>query len=287
MKITFYGVRGSIATPGRNTVKYGGNTSCTHVQLNDGSHFVLDAGTGIRELGMRIATDQHPVHVLVTHNHWDHIQGFPFFNPVYMGNRCIHIASPTIDNMHYLPIMHTLGTPFHPVELDDIPSSIEPHILAAAAERYEFGNACVETKPLNHPNGGSAFKIEADGVKMAYVTDNELFPPEAPETTYAAWVEYVRGVDLLIHDAQYIESDMPCKHGWGHSLISQVLELACDAGVKAVALYHHDPSRTDAQLDEISIASTTMLKKLDKMPQFFCAAEGQCLTITPTSIETN
>ena len=287
MKITFYGVRGSVATPGPSTVKYGGNTSCTHVQLNDGSHFILDAGTGLRELGMQIEQDKNPVHVLVTHNHWDHIQGFPFFNPVYADDRHIHIASQSIDNMHYLPIMHTLGTPFHPVELDDLPSNICTYVLENKMETHQFGNACVQTMPLNHPNGGSAFKIEADGMTVAYVTDNELFPPHDPETVYEQWVDYVRGVDLLIHDAQYVESDMPCKHGWGHSLISQVLDLACDAGVKAVALYHHDPSRTDSQLDEISIASATMLKKLDKMPKFFCAAEGQTITITPSSIESN
>ena len=287
MKITFYGVRGSIATPGPTTVKYGGNTSCAHVQLDDGSHFILDAGTGMRELGLRVEQDDKPIHVLVTHNHWDHIQGFPFFNPVYANAREMHVASQTIDNMHYLPIMHTLGTPFHPVELDDLPSNMSSHILQNKPETLTFGNAQVTTMPLNHPNGGSAFKIEADGVTVAYVTDNELFPPNEPETVYEQWIEWVKGVDLLIHDAQYIESDMPCKHGWGHSLISQVLELACDAGVRAVALYHHDPSRSDSELDEICIASETMLKKLDKMPKFFCAAEGQTITMSQASIESN
>ncbi len=284
MKITFYGVRGSIATPGPTTVKYGGNTSCVHVQLNDGTHFVLDSGTGMNKLGEVIEQDDKPINILVTHNHWDHIQGFPFFNPIYTPGREIHIASQAIDGLQHLPIMHTLGGPFHPVELETIGATLNTDILLNKPQAREIANACVFTQPLNHPNGGSAYRIEADGLKVAYITDNELFPPDQPETHYCEWVEFVKGVDLLIHDSQYVEEDLPCKHGWGHSLISQVIDLACDGGVRALALYHHDPSRTDNQLDEILIGSEAMLKKLSKAPKIFCAMEGQTISLSKSSI---
>ena len=287
MNITFYGVRGSIATPGATTVKYGGNTSCTHVQLNDGSHFVFDSGTGMRLLGQSLINDQNTINLLVTHNHWDHIQGFPFFDPIYDPQREIHVASQLVSGVSGLPVLNTVGGPFHPVEFDSLGANFRQHVLSPKAMEFVRGNALITTKPLNHPNGGCAYKLQADGLCVAYVTDNELFPPDDPITSYQEWVAFLKGVDVLIHDAQYTEEDMPCKHGWGHSLISQVLTLACDAGARAVVLYHHDPSRTDSQLDEILIGSEAMFKRLSKQPKIFCAAEGQTLSISKDSISTN
>lgn len=287
MKMTFYGVRGSIATPGATTIKYGGNTSCTHVQLDDGHHFVFDAGTGLRRLGRQLLSDQQDIDLLITHNHWDHIQGFPFFDPIYDDRRLIHVASQLVEGSEQLPVLNTVGGPFHPVDFDTLGAGFHQHVLARGCTQFERGNALVTTQDLNHPNGGSAFRLEADGVSVAYVTDNELFPPHDPVTGYERWIQYLQGVDVLIHDAQYVDADMPCKHGWGHSLISQVLTLACDAGVRAVVLYHHDPDRSDAQLDEILIESEAMFKRLSKKPKIFCAAEGQTLTISKDAIHTN
>ena len=127
---------------------------------------------------------------------------------------------------------------------------------------------------MNHPGGGDAYRLEEDGVSVAYITDNELDPPGTPQTTYDEWVEFCKGVDLLIHDAQYIENDIPTKHGWGHSLISQVRQLAVDAQVKNLVMYHHDPERSDSELDEIALETAKFFKSRNSKIGSFIAAEG-------------
>lgn len=129
-------------------------------------------------------------------------------------------------------------------------------------------------KDLNHPGGGHAYRIEEDGVMIAYIADNELDPPDKPQTTYDEWVDFCSGVDLLIDDAQHDENDMPAQHGWGHSLISQVRKLAVDAQVKNMVMYHHDPERTDAQLDEVAIESAKFFKLRNSKIGSYIAAEG-------------
>jgi ribonuclease BN (tRNA processing enzyme) len=128
--------------------------------------------------------------------------------------------------------------------------------------------------PLNHPGSGSAYRIEEDGVSCAYVTDNELDPPYKVHTTYDEWVDYLHGVDVMIHDAQYTEDDMPHKHGWGHSLISQVRQLAIDAEVKSLVMFHHDPDRSDGEIDEIQIENESHFKGKRAPAKSYCAAEG-------------
>ena len=135
-------------------------------------------------------------------------------------------------------------------------------------------------KDLNHPGGGHAYRIEEDGVRIAYITDNELDPPGVPQTSYEEWVDFCRGVDLMIHDAQYIESDMPAKHGWGHSLISQVRQLAVDAQVKNLVMYHHDPERSDDELDEVAIESARFFKSKSSKIGSYIAAEGLTFDLT-------
>ncbi len=159
-----------------------------------------------------------------------------------------------------------------PVHATDLPSQIA---TIDEVEQYLSQRSFkTERKDLNHPGGGHAYRVEEDGVSMAYITDNELDPPGAPQTTYAEWVDFCHGVDLLIHDAQYEESDMPAKHGWGHSLISQVRQLAVDAEIKNIVMYHHDPERTDAQLDEIATESARYFKAHTSKIGSYIAAEG-------------
>jgi len=135
-------------------------------------------------------------------------------------------------------------------------------------------------RPLNHPGGGSAYKIEEDGLSVAYVTDNELEPPYKPHTTYDEWVEFCHGVDVLIHDAQYIEDDLPHKRGWGHSLISQVRQLAVDAEVGALVMFHHDPDRTDRELDEIVRENEGFFSGRRARARSFCAFEGLAIGLS-------
>lgn len=279
MLITFYGVRGSIAAPGPATIKYGGNTSCVHVRLNSGENLIFDAGTGIRKLGLNMVRHEEPILLLLSHGHWDHIQGYPFFGPIYQPDREIIVCQGVEGNAVALgAILEQMDGSNFPVHAGDLPSRIS---TIDEVEKYLLDKPYLtERKDLNHPGGGHAYRVEEDGVSFAYITDNELDPPEAPHTSYDEWVEYCHGVDLLIHDAQYIENDMPAKHGWGHSLISQVRQLAVDAQVKNLVMYHHDPERTDGELDEIAIESAQYFKSKNSKIGSYIAAEGLTFELT-------
>ncbi len=275
MIITFYGVRGSTAAPGPQTARYGGNTSCVHIELESGNDLILDAGTGIRLLGQKLAKKSTPANILLSHGHWDHIQGYPFFEPIYQIDRVINVY---INVESGRKLLNTLfrqmdGTHF-PVKAEDLPSHHIPKFKGIESELYEREGIKVVKQALNHPGGGVAYKLEENGVTCAYVTDNELDPPYALSTNYDQWVNYLHGVDVLIHDAQYTEDDMPHKHGWGHSLISQVRQLATDAEVGTLVMFHHDPDRSDSELDEVQIENEKYLKSHRAPTRSVCAAEG-------------
>ena len=275
MKIAFYGVRGSTAVPGPLTVKYGGNTSCVHIELETGNDLVLDAGTGIRALGQKLAAKSTPINILLSHGHWDHIQGYPFFAPIYQPDRELNVYINVESGQKLLSSLFSQmdGTNF-PVKAEDLPSFVMPRFKGIESELYEREGIKVIKQALNHPGGGVAYKLTENKVSCAYVTDNELDPPYKTRTTYDQWVNYLHGVDVLIHDAQYTEDDMPHKHGWGHSLISQVRQLATDAEVGALVMFHHDPDRSDAQLDEIQIENERYFKSHRAPARSVCAAEG-------------
>ena len=275
MIITFYGVRGSTAAPGPQTAKYGGNTSCFHIELDNGNDLILDAGTGIRLLGQKLAKKTTPANILLSHGHWDHIQGYPFFEPIYQPDRIINVYVHVESGRKLLSTLFQQmdGTHF-PIKAEDLPSHHIPKFKGIQSELYEREGIKVVKQGLNHPGGGVAYKIDENGVTCAYVTDNELDPPYALSTNYDEWVNYLHGVDVLIHDAQYTEDDMPHKHGWGHSLISQVRQLATDAEVGTLVMFHHDPDRSDAELDEVQIENEKYLKSHRAPTRSVCAAEG-------------
>lgn len=274
MIVTFDGVRGSIATPGPDTVRYGGNTACVHVELSDGRDFLFDAGTGIRLAGKRLVEKSGPIFIALTHQHWDHIQGYPFFAPVYQPDREIKVFTvmPSTHEMLCELFEQMDGFNF-PLRAADLPSNGEciHEQPDAWLRRHDID---VTTIPLNHPGGGTGYRLTDDGITIAYVTDNELDPPGRPATNYDGFVEFCRGVDVLIHDAQYTERDMPHKHGWGHSLISQVRQLALDADVRSLVLFHHDPERSDDQLDEIQRENEAWFAERNPAIRTFCAREG-------------
>ena len=275
MIITFYGVRGSTAAPGPQTAKYGGNTSCVHIELDSGNDLILDAGTGIRLLGKKLAKKSTPANIMLSHSHWDHVQGYPFFEPIYQPDRIINVYISVESGRKLLSTLlkQMDGTHF-PVKVEDLPSIHVPKFKGIESELYEREGIKVVKQALNHPGGGVAYKIDENGVTCAYVTDNELDPPYALSTNYDQWVNYLHGVDVLIHDAQYTEDDMPHKHGWGHSLISQVRQLATDAEVGTLVMFHHDPDRSDAELDEVQIENEKYLKSHRAPTRSVCAAEG-------------
>jgi len=277
MKITFYGVRGSIPVPTADTIKYGGNTSCVHIRLDDGKNIIFDAGTGIRQLGHDLVDDKEPIYILLSHNHWDHIHGYPFFKPNYQKGRQINVyaSEATIDG-HLCSLLDQMDGAHFPIEADQLPSETSCILENIDTELYNHG-LNIKRKRLNHPGEGYGFRIEEDGVSCAFITDNELEPPDRVNTTYEEWVEFCRGVNVLIHDAQYIKSDMPHKHGWGHSLISQVRKLALDAETDTLVLFHHDPDRTDSQVQQIQQESRSFFKNKNSSINAFCAREGMVI----------
>lgn len=277
MKVTFYGVRGSIPTPGAEFAHYGGNTACVHVELNDGTDIILDSGTGIRILGQSLVKKTTPIYLLLSHNHWDHIQGFPFFAPIYQPNRQIIINSGrTFFNEPDAIIEQMRGSTF-PVHPDNLTSDIRFNKLPEEQTSWQIGSAQIKQLPINHPGGGSAYLITEDGVSIAYITDNELYPPYKKETDFLTFVDFAKNVDLLIHDAQYLTSDMPAKSGWGHSLADEGVRLALASKAKKLALYSHDPERTDSDIDLIVKQSKEFLDSLDAELEVIGARESLVL----------
>jgi len=255
MKVRFYGVRGSIPTPGSATVRYGGNTVCVDVQLVDGTRVILDGGTGIRELGehLLLLKDalEAPITLLLTHLHWDHIMGIPFFGPMYRKETHIRIHSLSTEVQRSTVRQRALFDGIHfPVRAADLPARVD--FLEEQSSPLRVGSATVRRVLLNHPGGAQGFRIDdSDGRSLAYLTDNELSPPGDVQTSLDALARFAEGVDMMIHDAQYVEADMPAKRGWGHSTFDDVLRLAQKAAPRRLVAFHHDPSREDRALDAL------------------------------------
>lgn len=273
--VRFFGVRGSCPTPGPRTVRYGGNSVCVEVRLRDNTCIVLDAGTGMRELGNALAAEGYTgkIHCFVTHPHWDHIQGLPFFGPLYnpASRIVLHPMTPDAAMRQRTPLLFD-GVHF-PVRLADLPAKLE---YVDGEHEHRIGSARITNIALNHPGGSLGFRIDdaEDGTSLAYLTDNELEPPGTQTTTPKELAAFARNVSLLIHDAQYLPSDMPAKRGWGHSQVEQVLELGREAEARAVALHHHDPDRDDDALDRIAASAAEWAKERAPELETIVAREG-------------
>lgn len=271
MKVEFYGVRGSTPTPGRNTVLFGGNTSCTYVCLQSGQGVALDAGTGIIALGEKLIKTAEPITILLTHNHWDHIQGFPYFRPIYQAKRKIAIVPGAVEYDDKDAILTQMSGSNHPVKYQQLPADISINEEKALQPSFEIPGFTVHTQRLNHPDGGTAYCLTAAGKKVAYVADNELNSPDNMNTTWQQWLDFIADADMLIHDAQYNENDLPLKLGWGHSTFSEVARLACEAKVKNLYIISHDPGRTD---DELLAEEQQLQTQYRGKLNVYCAREG-------------
>jgi len=250
MKIRFWGTRGSIPTPGPNTVRYGGNTACVEVRDSRGALLVLDAGTGLRELGVAMVNGNGPrpfsVDLLLSHLHWDHIQGIPFFRPAYDPKSRMRIVGPKQQSRTMKDLLGLgMDDPFFPVDIDDLPVQLEIGEMHDGDEQH-FGPYRVRAASIWHPAPALAYRVEADGRSLVYATDTEDPFSGKPNPV----IPLAMGADTLIHDAQFLPSDF--KATWGHSTIDAALDVATKAEVKRVVLYHHDPERSDDALDRIA-----------------------------------
>jgi len=277
--VDFWGVRGSVPSPGPTTTRYGGNTSCVSITV-DNKILILDAGTGIRNLGSAIiGQPKLEIFVVVTHSHWDHIQGFPFFTPIYQPNRPVHMF-PTLHkkNVVLSSLIDQMDGAHFPITPDQVPSNFN-FVTENPLEFLESNGFHMELVPMNHPGKAFGYKIKIDDKIICYFTDNEIDPPYEKSIELDVLTEHCKNVDILIHDAQYIEADMPLKHGWGHSLISQVTKLGESAEVKNLVYYHHDPERSDDDIDaELETASKTLKENGSSVRPYF-AYEGLKLSI--------
>jgi phosphoribosyl 1,2-cyclic phosphodiesterase len=286
MKVRFHGVRGSTPTPGLATVRYGGNTVCVELRLADGQVVILDAGTGLRELGNALMSEgnKSTLHMLLTHLHWDHIMGLPFFKPIWQKDTRLLIHPLANETQQNAARKRALFDGIHfPVRAADVPGTID--FLEARTDPWRIGSATIRHIQLNHPGGAQGFRIDDDGgASVAYITDNELSPPAAQQigATIDELAKFIEGASLVIHDAQYVESDMPAKHGWGHSTLEDVLTLGKKAGTPHLVLFHHDPERDDDAIDGLQARAAEWLTIHSPHTRATAAREGMELEIGPT-----
>lgn len=250
MKLTFWGVRGSIPVPGPDTLRYGGNTSCLELISAEGRRVVVDAGTGIRALGRRLlAEGPGEVNLLITHLHWDHLLGFTFFEPAYRPGWRINLGGwpMALGGLRGL-FDNRQGDGHFPVPFDNLPADIRlsPELEAPSSR---LGGLAVRTCPLNHPQGGVGFRFDDGEASLVFLTDNELGGPGP--ASLDDFDRFCAGAKVLVHDAQYLPMEMDSRAGWGHSDWAAALELARRAGVERLILTHHDPLRDDGQMDDL------------------------------------
>ena len=287
MRVRFWGARGSLATPGPTTVRYGGNTSCVEITTPGGALIIIDCGTGIRELGQHlVATRRAPLggHVLISHTHWDHIQGIPFFAPFFASSNTWDLYAPKGVRQSLRDALEgQMQYSYFPVQLDELGAEIRYHELVEGT--FRIADVTIRTRYLNHPALTFGYRLETEDAAVVYASDHE------PHSRHLAGgsgeiggedlqhCRFLGGADLVIHDAQYTADEYPQKIGWGHSTVEYALALCRAAGVKKVALTHHDPSRSDDAIDGIVTKARAELQAGASAMQILAATEGLALSI--------
>ena len=287
MNIRFWGTRGSIPSPGKSTVKYGGNTSCVEVRAGK-QILIFDAGTGIRDLGNHLINEykSQPVtlHLFISHTHWDHIQGFPFFMPAYNKNFQIIVYGPPARDKSLKDLFKfQMDSEYFPVPLGGLNAQI---VMQEVREPFRIDDLQISSFYMNHPAMTLAYKISDREKTFVYATDNEPYRytlhaarKDPLASKYGAeldqkFIEFISGADFVVSDAQYTLEEYRSKVGWGHSPIESIVEFAIKANVKQLALYHHDPSHDDATVDAIVQHAQKLLSTQKSSVQCFGAVEG-------------
>lgn len=254
--VRFWGVRGSIAAPGPDTVRYGGNTSCLEVRCGE-RLLIFDAGTGLRGLGNALQR-QGPVEtdLFLTHTHFDHICGLPFFAPMFQPGNRVRLSAG-----HLLPendlrnvLVEMMMAPLFPIPPSRFLADVDYRDFAAGETLTPAPGVTLRTAPLDHPDRATGYRIEFDGRAICYVTDTE----HDPETPNTAILTLIRDADIVIYDATYTDGEFPTYRGFGHSTWQEGVRLADVAGAKTMVVFHHEPSRTDVELDAIARKAETL-----------------------------
>lgn len=279
MRVRFWGVRGSLPVPGPRTERYGGNTSCVEVRSESGTKIIVDAGTGIRQLGKLLMREEFEsgrgsAHLLISHTHWDHIQGLPFFSPLARKGNRLHVYARRRDDGHLRAVFASqTGDPYFPISLEEARAAISFRELTDSAH-FEIGDITVSCARLNHPHVATAYRLSADGAHVVYVSDTAPFsdilfesqyvpqpPPigsglpererEKLEMMRDGVVRLCEGADLVIYDTMFTADDYRRLPHYGHSRPADALEICRAAGARSLALFHHAPERSDAEIDAI------------------------------------
>ena len=249
MKLKIWGARGSIPAPGPETMRYGGNTSCVELTLSDGSRLILDAGTGIRNLGMAFGPSEHPIHILLTHLHLDHIQGLMFFAPAFRPDTEIIVWGPPSPEASLCDrIARYISAPLAPVEVRELPFSFRD----AEPVEWEIGSAKIRAQSVNHRGPTLGYRIEDGDCSLCYIPDHEPglgAPLAALEEEWVSGFQLARDASLLIHDCQYTDDEYRSHLGWGHSPVSDALAFGLRSRAQRLLLFHHDPLHSDDFLD--------------------------------------
>ncbi len=286
MHVRFWGTRGSIAVPGERTAKYGGNTSCVEVRAADGTVIVLDCGTGARELGlhlMSVMPQPMRLHVFIGHTHWDHIQGFPFFGPAFLANSELNIYAPSgFQRRVEDAIAGQMQYSYFPITLRDLRSRI--HFNELEEGFFRIGDLLVQTQYLNHTAPTLAYRISGSDATVAYVTDHEPFWKPSSDMVFRhpgdqRHVAFLKGADLIIHDAQYSDEEYSSKIGWGHSTVEYATDVALASGSGRLALFHHDPAHDDATVGSMEATARARVNARGASLEVFAAAEGLELVV--------
>jgi phosphoribosyl 1,2-cyclic phosphodiesterase len=290
MRVRFWGTRGSVPTPGPSTVRYGGNTACVEVRTNAGEFIIFDSGTGIRELGLHLARQGGAVsaHLMLGHTHWDHISGFPFFTPLFVpGNHVVIYGARDLDRSLRDVLAGQMHYTYFPVPLGDLRAEIEFSELEEG--EIKIADTVVRTHYLNHTAVCMGYRVEADGVAVAYITDHEPYGFSGGSDGAVGnglrhgaihggdqrLIDFVRGVDLLIQDAQYTREEYGARRGWGHSSTDYVTDVAVEAGARRVALFHHEPTHADDDIDRMVEDARQRARAAGSNVDVFAAAEGK------------